>query len=229
MRAAELLDLAIEWAKREYPNSLLVPELSVADWGGASIDLGIITENEVVGIEIKGKGDSPNRLELQGHVYGRVAKRMWLLPAGELLEKCLGKKPPGWGLLEVFEGSVRSYNRARKSTGQQIEVKRNGVKYSTYKMVRDESRYWPSTASELPLICPNSMCGTLWRDELVDLAGRLGVNVRGRPNVGPLTEAICQQVPAPVIHDAMIVQLRKRAWKKPIIDLRTSDDSEQAA
>lgn len=79
MKANELTELAIEWLSKQYPDSVIVTELSVSSWGGASIDVAAITDNEIAGIEIKGEGDSPSRLKLQGLVYGRVARKMWLL------------------------------------------------------------------------------------------------------------------------------------------------------
>ena len=54
MRANQLLKLAIAWLKESHPGSIIVTELSVADWGGARIDVAAITEEEVVGVEIKG-------------------------------------------------------------------------------------------------------------------------------------------------------------------------------
>lgn len=50
MKAGELRELAINWLRTTYPNSLIVTELSVADWDAASIDVAAITENHIVGI-----------------------------------------------------------------------------------------------------------------------------------------------------------------------------------
>ena len=72
MKAPELLPLAVDWLAETYPGSIIVTELSVADWGGALVDVAAITETEIVGVEIKGDGDSPARLKLQGMAYGRV-------------------------------------------------------------------------------------------------------------------------------------------------------------
>jgi hypothetical protein len=227
MKAAELRDLAIAWLASEYPGSIIVTELSVSDWGGALIDVAAITETEIVGVEIKGEGDSPSRLELQGHVYGRVARRMWLLADVSIQEKCFAKCPGGWGRLEVWEGAVRPLNRAKKQIGTEKVKATKANAYSSYERPiygRDDSRYDPDTAGEERALCPWSMCGTLWRDELYDIARLHRVKTVGRANVLPLTEAITNQLPMPVIHAAMIDQLRRRIWRKPVIDNRQQSE-----
>lgn len=221
MKANELRELAINWLRAEYPNSIIVTELSVSVWGGALIDVAAITETEIVGVEIKGEGDSPTRLELQGHVYGRVARRMWLLADESIQAKCFAKCPSGWGRLEVWDGAVRPFNRAKKRVGEEAvkaTSKHPGYKRAVYE--RDDSQYDPDTAGEERALCPWSMCGTLWRDELYDIARLHRVQTVGRANVLPLTEAITNQLPMPVIHSAMIDQLRRRVWRKPVIDNR---------
>jgi hypothetical protein len=216
MKAFELTEKAIAWLKREYPGAVIVTEFSVADWGGARVDVAAITDTEIVGVEIKGEGDSPARLELQGLAYGRVVRKMWLLADESIQAKCFAKLPGLWGRLELWEGDVRAFNRATK-LGSKIKLK-NGYRYER---LRDESRYDPDAARESPLLCPNSMCGTLWRDELYEIARLAGVEVRGKANVWPLTQAICEQLPAPTIHALMIEQLRKRDWRnKRVIDTR---------
>jgi hypothetical protein len=212
MKASDLLPLAVDWLGATYPGAIIVPELSVSDWGGALVDVAAITETEIIGVEIKGDGDSPARLKLQGMAYGRVCRRMWLLPSPDLQERCHAQRPPGWGRLEIWEGKVRAFNRAIK-LGPRIKTKHG----HRYEQVRDDSRYDPCSASESRLLCPYSMCGTLWRDELYDMARLYQVKVTGKANVEPLRQAICEQLPAPAIHAGMIDQLRRREWRKPVI------------
>lgn len=219
MKAKELCDLAIEWLKSEYPGSIIVTELSVEDWGGARIDVAAITDEEIVGIEIKGEGDSPTRLDLQGLVYSRVARRMWLLctPEGTLAERCAKKKPTGWGTLEVHEGTVRPVNVAKK-LGPVEKLATGGTQQS---WVVDHDDYKPDEAGLNMRQCIWAMCGTLWRDELYEIARLNGVKVTGRAYVGALTDAICEQLPVPKMHDLMIEELRRRIWRKPVIDTRS--------
>ena len=216
MNALSLTQKAIEWLKCEHPGAIIVTELSVADWGGALVDVAAITDTEIVGVEIKGEGDSPARLELQGLAYGRVVRKMWLLADESIQARCFAKCPPQWGRLELWKGKVRAYNRATR-LGRRIKVK-YGYRHE---IIRDESRYDPDEARESRLLCPGSMCGTLWRDELYEIARLTKVEVRGRATVEPLTRAICEQLPAPTIHSWMIDQLRRRVWRnKRIIDTR---------
>lgn len=217
MKAGELTGLTVEWMKAAYPGSIIVTELSVDDWGGARIDVAAITDTEVVGVEIKGDGDSPSRLELQGLIYGKVARRMWLLvsPDGTLADRCEKKRPKGWGRLEIFDGTVRPKNVARKLGS--VEETTHGTRQG---WVPDPDTYKPDTAFQYLRQCPWAMCGTLWRDELYEIARLHGVQVKGRALVGSLTAAIVEQMPVPKLHDAMIDQLQKRMWRKPVIDCR---------
>ena len=41
MKAPDLLPLAVDWLAETYPGSIIVTELSVADWGGALVDVGL--------------------------------------------------------------------------------------------------------------------------------------------------------------------------------------------
>lgn len=220
MNADRLRDLAIDWLCERHPDSVVVRELSIADWGGASLDVASITRTHIVGVEIKGEGDSPSRLERQGLAYGMVAREMWLLADESIRGRCHAQKPPGWGRLEVWQGRVRPLNRAQRGDGW--EKTRYGRRL---RMVRDDSRYDPDTAREQPCQSPWAMCGTLWRDELYEIARRNSVDLGGRKAlVGALTEAVCAQLPAPHIHAEMIAQLRQRSWrgKRGVIDARPS-------
>ena len=216
MKAKELLALAVVWLDAEYPGSIIVTELSVSDWGGASIDVAAITKTAIVGVEIKGEGDSPARLELQGHVYGRVARKMWLLADESIQDKCFQRRPRNWARLEIHEGGARPYNRATKA-GEKINLPNGGYRINN---IRDDSRYDPEPANDIPLLCPYSMCGTLWRDELYDIARLAGLFTTPKIHTEPLTEAICNQLPAPTIHKYMVAALRARIWKKPVLDRR---------
>lgn len=222
MNAPDLLELAIEWLKSEYPNSVIVPELSVADWGAALIDVAAITDEEIIGIEIKGDGDSPTRLELQGLRYGQVARKMWLLPTpnGTLADRCQKKKPTGWGTLEVVSGIVRPKNTAMKLGP--VEKTDYGTRQP---MVPDPDAYRPDTVSDSQQFNPWAICGTLWRDELHAIAQLQGMNPGSKARVHDLTMSLIERMPVPELHDAMICQLRNRQWgRKKVFDLRVADD-----
>lgn len=221
MKAQDLKMLAIEWMRNEYPGAVIVPEMSLADWGGASIDLAAITETEIIGVEIKGEGDSPSRLKLQGYAYGRVADRIWLLCCPSLAEKCWKQRPDGWGRLEVFEGRVRAYNCATRFAGK-IKVP-HGWRH-TYE--QDNSRYEPEQPRRQHWLSSAAICGTLWKDELLEVAKACGLPHPSTATVGVLTQALCESVPVTVLHSQMIIQLRKRVWRnKDVIDTRAGTGS----
>ena len=110
--ADRLKVMALHWLRRQYPAALLTTELAVAKYGDAMLDVAAITESEIIGIEVKGDGDSASRLERQGWVYARAARRMWLLPAPSLWTSTTKKKPRGWGLLEPTGGNLSEYYAA---------------------------------------------------------------------------------------------------------------------
>lgn len=220
MKAAELKKLAIEWLKTTYPNSIIVTEMSVADWGAASIDVAAITPTHMVGVEIKGEGDSPTRLDRQGITYGMVAREMWLLCDPGLQDKCFARRPRGWGRLELHKGQIRPYNKATKR-GEAIEMANGNTRWPS---VRDDSRYEPEIVGHQLHQTPWTMCGTLWRDELYEIARIYKLSCGSRAaHVLPLTEAICDGLPVTIIHDEMIRALRDRIWRKPVIDTRHAD------
>ena len=120
MKAAELCDLASDWLASRYADALIVRELSVGKWGKALIDVAAILPDRIVGIEIKGEGDSPSRLERQGWVYSRVASEMFLLPAPCLDDAAERHKPVGWWRLAVADGKIHGFNLDKRLyTGHQ--------------------------------------------------------------------------------------------------------------
>lgn len=104
--ASELTDLACTWLREMHPHAMIVRELGCAAWGGALIDVAAILPEKIVGVEIKGEGDSPTRLDRQGMMYSRVARTMFLLPDASLLDRCLKRCPPGWGVLAAEQRSA---------------------------------------------------------------------------------------------------------------------------
>lgn len=99
---------AIEWLKNKYPNSVITTELAISSYGKTSVDVAAIVNDEIIGIEIKGDGDSPSRLELQGPAYSLTLQKIYLLPSVSLKEKCLKKCPFnwGWGFLDIDDKGV---------------------------------------------------------------------------------------------------------------------------
>lgn len=99
--AHRLKVLALYYLRARFPEAVLTTELAVLKYGDARLDVAGILPDRFVGIEVKGDGDGPERLERQGWTYGRTVDRLWLLPAPSLYERCKKHRPRGWGLLEV--------------------------------------------------------------------------------------------------------------------------------
>ncbi|GBQ85660.1 hypothetical protein AA14337_3131 [Acetobacter malorum DSM 14337] len=184
MTARELCALAINWLKERYPDAIIVPELSVDDWGGAKLDLGAITGDRIVGVEIKGEGDSARRLPLQGAIYPRVATEMWLLPDQSLMSACLKARPPGWGVLR-FDVETQTLSEVEVHSGSQ---------------------------RILNYLCPAALCGTLWREELIQIVKAEELEVK-HLRVLDMTRAILENLPVTRIHARTIECLRGRKWR----------------
>lgn len=200
MKAAELRERAEEWLVRTYPRCVVVHELSVADWGGARIDVAAITQTHIVGVEVKCEGDSPARLPRQGLAYGMVAREMWLLPCPSLAGRCRKHRPKGWGTLVLVDDQVQPEN------ARTVWDPKSGKSFP------DPEHYAPSKASKTGHLSPRAMCGTLWRDELYRIARRERLDVGSRVTVEQLTSELERVFPAPRIHDFMIEALRQRQW-----------------
>lgn len=114
MRAKELTDLACKWLRARFPDAHIRRELSLAEYGGALIDVAAICQDQIVGVEVKGDGDSPSRLKLQGAMYGRICRKVYLLPSPSLLERCEKHKPPEWSIIHApgSEVDVRFHSRS---------------------------------------------------------------------------------------------------------------------
>ena len=101
--AHELLDIAFDWLRQRHPEAVIVAEFSVGEWGKALVDVAAICKDRIVGVEIKGAGDSATRLPLQGAMYSRVCREMFLLCTPELIASCSKKLPHGWSMLNIWD------------------------------------------------------------------------------------------------------------------------------
>jgi len=104
VKVSELRTKAKAWLRAKYPDALITHEFSVAEYGGALVDVAAILPDQIIGIEIKGEGDSPTRLGLQGGMYSRVCRTMYLLADESIQKRCLAARPLGWGELLIDNG-----------------------------------------------------------------------------------------------------------------------------
>lgn len=99
--AGELKGIAKRWLRLRFPEADILEEFSVAEYGAGLIDVAAILPTEIVGVEIKGAGDSAARLGLQGGMYSRICRRSYLLCCPSVEEKCQRQRPYGWGPLSL--------------------------------------------------------------------------------------------------------------------------------
>lgn len=193
-RAPALCDAACDWLASRYPSSLIVRELSVGKWGGAMIDIAAITETDIIGIEIKGDGDSHARLELQGHMYSRVATHMFLLTA-PLLDKIVEKHMPhGWWHLRI--------------EGDAIDAGRLGEPLFTDGRGRPHGLYWPPRLPNAPA----QMLECLITRELRRVGKALVPAIDIGRTVPTMIAGISENAPIAKIRAAVCGALRERDW-----------------
>lgn len=185
MRAPELLELAKLFLAERYPDALLVPELSIGNWGKALIDLAAITPTEIIGLEIKGAGDSPARLPLQAAIYSKAATRMFFLPTPGEEEKYYRHIPDAWGRLRVETGAV----------------------------VRSLRNPWQKD-EEPELLCtaPRQLLQALWKEELRTIARIHGVFAEKRATAEGLLDCLSEDLPLKLIREETCRALRERQW-----------------
>lgn len=186
MKAADILPLAIDWLANRYPQSLIVPELSVGTWGAALLDVAAITETEIIGVEIKGEGDSPARMPLQASIYSKAATRMFFLPCPQLEERCFKHLPPAWGRLSVGSGRIEQVLRPWQERTQNVEP-------------------------EELCVAPAQLLQCLWRDELDLIATRCAV-ITGKVGVEKLRWELAEQVPLRTLKREVCDALLHRKW-----------------
>lgn len=204
MKAAELRDKAKLWLRAKYPDALITHELSVAEYGGALVDVAAILPDRIVGVEIKGEGDSPRRLMRQGYLYSRVCRTMHILCDPEVWKQCAKHVPDGWGVLEIApeKNDFNSYNVCEVS----------GL--ATYKWrTPDETGYGLS---------PVSLAAMPWTKEYDEFELQLKTGL-------PSTKAACikavvERYPLRLIEKAVCQVLLQRNWELKDVDIPASTE-----
>lgn len=200
--ARALHNAAADWLAGQYPDALIVHELSIGSWGAALIDVAAITPTEIVGVEVKGEGDSHTRIALQAAVYSKAATRMFLLPAPTLEAKCFKAAPNSWGLLSIASGQIER--------AEPWEYKRK---------------------EQPPRLCtaPHQLVQCLWAEEIATLAKRLG-NAFGKKLYREAAAAeIAGAIPLNTLLPAVCEILRERQWIGKSLRWASGSQVEEAA
>lgn len=211
VRARELTDLAHEWLRARFPKAHIRRELSLGAWASAAIDVAAICEDQIVGVEIKGDGDSPSRLKLQGAMYGRACRKVYLLSSPALADRCYKHKPPEWDMLW--------HPDVDRITG--TKCVETGIRYSDWcgELRRGEGLG----------LSPAALVDLLWVKEIPRLRMLLPTTEHtGWPKQkGALVEYVVQRFPLPVIEKAVFGTLRQRDWFDDRTDIPTPSDRKE--
>lgn len=211
MKAPELTELAVVWLRARFPDAHIRRELALGAYGAAQIDVAAICPDQIVGVEIKGDGDSPSRLKLQGAMYGRVCRQVYLLPSPSLLEKCDKQKPPEWVMLYPPSADRNRLTKCEDS----------GILYPTDYRTQRLRR-----GAGLGL-APAALVDVIWASEISSLRMRLPDrgNINWPKQKSALVDCAIQHFTLPEIEFAVCKTLLQRSW----FDSRTLTPSEEAA
>jgi len=181
MKTDELTTLAIGWLRESFPEAIVIREMNVGSYGDARLDAAAIDPTKgIIGVEVKGEADKPDRLKLQIPRYSMVAQQMWLLADKKIRTKChKAAQGSGWGLLTM------------EPTGKSLFT--NGYTY------RDGV-----------FNAPYALLEPLWRQELIGIIKRRGIECRKR--VHDMQLALVKTLPMPEIRTLMIDTLYRRDW-----------------
>lgn len=182
--AARLTDVAVSWLRCKLPDSLIVPEFVCGYGGDARIDLAAITPDGIVGVEIKGEGDTHARLATQGPAFLAVCTSVHLLYAPSLAASMSKHRPKFWLPLHLEDALAFRGECALSGTSHYIN---HGL-------------------------CPRQMLAVLWRDELVSLARSLSIAAEKRDPVHVISERVAELAALREIRRGVCERLLKRDW-----------------
>lgn len=211
MRATELREKAKKWLRGRYPQAHILHELSLAEYGGALVDVAAILPDQIVGVEIKGEGDSHTRLALQGGMYSRVCRTMHILADESIREKCHAAAPKEWGRVLTATG--------RESPLSYAVCEASGLCVSKYNNHHDTSGY---------ALAPVALAAMPWTKEYPAFQLALGMGLTGLPRTkAKCIEYVVANFPLRKIEQAVCEVLRARNWEIKAVDRPVS--TEQAA
>lgn len=211
MKALELRDKAKLWLRAKYPQALITHELSVAEYGGALVDVAAILDDHIVGVEIKGEGDSPARLGLQGGMYSRVCRTMHLLADESIRKKCAAALPPGWGEIRIGSG--------REDSDRYNVCEASGLVTSRWNNHHDASGYG---------LAPVALAAMPWTKEYPAFQVALGMGYTALPRTkAKCIEYVAANFTLRTIEKAVCGILKQRDWERKQVDA-PSEESEAA-
>lgn len=104
----ELTDMACSFLAKEYPDAIIVKEMSVQYMSASPgrLDVAAITKHGIVAVEVKGPKDSPARIADQITKYEGVCKEIWLLAAKNIAPECFQAASRKWKTLDYHDGEA---------------------------------------------------------------------------------------------------------------------------
>lgn len=152
MKADELTDLACDWLAFRFPGAKVVTEMPVGHGGRASIDVAAICADQIVGVEIKGEGDSPSRLKLQGPVYDRICRQVYLLACPGFETRIQSHRPNDWKPIFV--------------KGDPVKFPPDSPLHEPRSLSQNKADYCGPLHRGVGLgLCPAALAGLIWTNE----------------------------------------------------------------
>lgn len=164
----------------------LVIEELGLDRGSCRVDVAVVN-GHLHGYEIKSASDTLDRLPGQEATYSKVLDRASLVVSENHIDKAIPLIPDWWGVRAVSVGPRGAVN---------------------IRLVR------PSNLN--PSICPESLAGLLWRDELVALLVEADVQKKAlRANRSELCKIVASKIPLRSLRSHVRACLKSRTtWRR---------------
>lgn len=206
MKAPVLTELAAQWLRARLPEAHIVREFSCAAYGGALIDVAAICEDQIIGVEVKGEGDSPSRLKLQGNMYSRVCRQVYLLPSPDLQDRCIKHCPPEWQIITTK--TFDSWAGLNKCADTDIYYPKNMRSLQPWSLVRGDGYG----------LAPAALTELVWTKEYRKFAHALEPYSGLPRKKADALRAVCKHFPVDTVERAVCSTLRRRNWEMKPVD-----------
>jgi hypothetical protein len=201
---AEVRGAVVEQLRLIRPNARIIHEINTCQ-GGNRVDVLAVDTAEIIAVEVKSEKDKLDRLTDQINGMRGVAHHS----IAAIHEKFLVEQEVNKFVSEYERGgkhfALRLPIQARR-VPTWVYPRKQRCKNATYDFLARWDEPEPSIQSALP----QSALHILWRDELYDLCGQLGVVVPKRANMKLMNSAIRWQCSGSQITRGICAALRRR-------------------
>lgn len=181
--ARDMVPLAAAWLEARYPGAKIVEEFVCGRAAQARIDLAAITEDGIIGVEIKADSDDGLRLAHQGYAFSAVCRKVYLFTAPGSAERCARHRPESWGDMRIVDTAS-----------------------GPFAAVLIEAKVSPFESAP-------AMLSLLWRDELARTAAGESIAIARSWSHAKIVDVMADVLPLPHVRVNVCAALGRRRWR----------------